>query len=150
MRHFIRHPASIPIELDTCCAGIRAHASNVSVGGLAFDSAEAVGAGEVVALKIPLVSPAFEAMARVMWCHPKRGGYELGVAFLDQEDAFRARMVEQVCHIEEYKQAMLRIEQRKLTSQQAAREWIDKYAAQFPLADSEPTANETRQEPSHF
>jgi hypothetical protein len=59
-------------------------------------------------------------------------------------------MVEQVCHIEEYKQAMLRIEQRKLTSQQAAREWIDKYAAQFPLADSEPTANETRQEPSHF
>lgn len=136
MRNFIRHPASIPIELDACSAGIRTCTSNVSVGGLAFDSALPVGQGEVVALKIPAVSPAFEAVARVMWCKPKIGGFELGVAFLDQDDAFRARMVEQVCHIEEYKQAMLRIEHRDLTSQQAAREWIEKYAAQFAAEES--------------
>lgn len=137
MRNFIRHPASIPIEFGSCSAGIRALACNVSVGGLAFDSDYQVNPGDVVALKIATVSPAFEASAQVMWCRPKNAGFELGVAFLDQEDAFRARMVEQICHIEEYKQAMLQLEHRSLTSQQAAREWIDKYAAQFPAADDE-------------
>lgn len=138
MRNFIRHPSSIPIEFGSCSAGIRALASNVSVGGLAFDSDHQVNPGDVVALKIATVSPIFEASAQVMWCKPKNTGFELGVAFLDQEDAFRARMVEQICHIEEYKQEVLQAEHRDLTPQQAASEWIEKYAAQFPATDDEP------------
>lgn len=36
----------------------------------------------------------FESVAKVAWCRETEHGYELGVEFLDQDDAFRARMVE--------------------------------------------------------
>lgn len=132
MRNFIRHPSCIPIEFGSCSAGIRALASNVSVGGLAFDSDHQVNPGDVVALKIATVSPVFEASAQVMWCKPKNTGFELGVAFLDQEDAFRARMVEQICHIENYKEQVQQTEHRELSSEEAAHEWISKFADEFP------------------
>ena len=82
------------------------------------------------------VQPAFEAQAKVVWCHAQgEGGFELGVTFLDAEDAFLARMVEQVCHIEEYRAAVRRREGREMTSEEAASEWIGKYAAHFPDPD---------------
>jgi hypothetical protein len=56
---------------------------------------------------------------------------ELGVEFLHQDDAFKARMVEQVCFIENYKKAAYRAEGRLLSSAEAAMEWITKYASGF-------------------
>jgi hypothetical protein len=44
----------------------------------------------------------------------------------------RARMVEQVCHIENYKKVVYQAEGRLLTAEEAAMEWISKYASQFP------------------
>ncbi len=41
-------------------------------------------------------------------------------------------MVEQVCQIENYKHEVYRAEGRALTAAEAAREWIGKYAADFP------------------
>ena len=54
------------------------------------------------------------------------------MSFLDAEDAFLARMVEQVCHIEDYRKSVHRIEGRELSPEEAAMEWIEKYASQFP------------------
>jgi hypothetical protein len=62
-------------------------------------------------------------------------GYELGVTFLEAEDAFRARMVEQLGHIEDYRRSVQRIEGRELDMDEAAHEWIEKYAANFPQID---------------
>ena len=76
--------------------------------------------------------PMFETKARVVWCSAREGRFELGVAFLDPEDAFRARMVEQVCHIENYKKVVYQAEGRLPTAEEAAMEWIGKYASQFP------------------
>jgi hypothetical protein len=134
MRQFIRHPADIPIEVArTDHATPEAlHALNVSVGGLAFQSVVSHEPGTIVDLRIPIVRPEFETKARVVWCTRYGSGFELGVEFLEAEDAFRARMVEQVCHIEDYKKEVHRTEGRTLTSEQAAQEWIGKYAAQFP------------------
>ena len=63
----------------------------------------------------------------------------MGVEFLDRDDSFRARMVEQVCHIEQYKRQVLETEGRVLNGEQAAKEWIRRYAASFPnlLPDDE-------------
>jgi hypothetical protein len=74
----------------------------------------------------------FETKARVVWCSACEGGFELGVEFLAAEDAFRARMVEQVCYIEQYKKMVYQTEGRLLTAEEAAMEWIGKYASQFP------------------
>jgi hypothetical protein len=104
----------------------------VSFGGLAFQSDCELEPGIVVDVRIPFVRPMFETKARVVWCGAHEGGFELGVEFLDPEDAFRARMVEQVCYIENYKKAVYRTEGRLLTAEEAAMEWIRKYASRFP------------------
>ena len=133
MRQYIRHPADIPIEVSRGIEAARAlHIHDVSHGGLAFRSDCEVEPGAVIEVRIPAVLPVFETKARVVWCSARADGYELGVEFLHADDAFRARMVEQVCHIENYKKAVLRTEGRELAADEAAMEWISKYAAQFP------------------
>lgn len=134
MRHFMRHPASMPIEVSALHSELQAlsHLCNVSIGGLAFEAAQEVEAGSIISLRIPCVVPVFESVAKVAWCRELDSGYELGVEFLDQDDAFRARMVEQICHIENYKEQVQQTEHRELTSEEAAHEWISKFADEFP------------------
>ena len=134
MRQFIRHPADVPIEVSTGdqSADATRHTYNVSLGGLAFQSDCEIQPGIVVEVRFTFVRPMFETKARVVWCSAREGGFELGVEFLDPEDAFRARMVEQVCHIENYKKTVYQTEGRLLTTEEAAMEWIGKYASQFP------------------
>jgi hypothetical protein len=135
MRQFIRHPVDVPVEIGIAAAGspssVRTH--DISAGGLDVHSNVAIEPGVDVEIRITHVQPAFEAHARVAWCQPHcKSGFELGVTFLDADDAFRARMVEQVCHIEDYRMSVYRRDGRQLTSQEAALEWIAQYAEQFP------------------
>ena len=134
MRQFIRHPVDVPVEIGTSESGPLSslHTHDISVGGVALVSTFAVATGAYVTIRIRYVQPPFEAHARVAWCQPHGEGYELGVTFLDAEDAFLARMVEQVCHIEDYRQSVRRMEARELSPEEAAQEWISKHAAQFP------------------
>lgn len=133
-RKFIRHPAEIPIEFAATenSGPVRGQAHNVSLGGLAFESEWCPQKGELLEIRIPNVEPAFSASGRVAWCRRHDGGYEVGVQFMDASDAFRARMVEQVCHIENYRNEVLQREGRELNGDAAAMEWIRKYAADFP------------------
>jgi len=130
----VRHPADIPIEVKadrhlTHCAH---KAFNLCIKGVALRCDQSYVPGEFVEIRIPLVRPPFEAEARVIWCKTREGHFELGVEFLDQDDAYMARMVEQLCYIENYRKSMLRDEGRSLTSEQAAHEWVSKFASRFP------------------
>jgi len=134
MRDFIRHPSGVPIEIRTQGRGGQhlRQMSNVSLGGLAFESEEYLEKGVLLAVRIPLVNPVFEGTGRVAWCRKKNGDFEVGIQFTNEQDAFTVRMVEQVCHIEHYRNEVRTMEGRELTREAAAREWIAKYAAQFP------------------
>jgi hypothetical protein len=134
MRQFIRHPVDVLVEIDIGTGPASAfHTHDVSQGGLALMSPRPVSPGADVEIRIPCVIPPFHAHARVAWCHPQfPPGFELGLMFLDADDAFRARMVEQACHIEDYRQTVRRQEGRDLSPDAAAHEWIARYAAQFP------------------
>jgi hypothetical protein len=134
MRQFIRHPTDIPIEVsaDRQIDHATLHGRNLSLGGLAFQCDLELPLGTLVDVRIPFVQPTFETKARVAWCRAREAGFDLGVEFLDAEDAYRGRMVEQVCHIENYKQVVYQNEGRPLTVEEAAHEWISKHAAQFP------------------
>ncbi len=138
-RKFIRHPSEIPIEVGA--VGQLAHgarrASDIGLGGLAFCCDSALERGLEVEIRIPFVRPPFEMNGRVAWCRACGASFELGVEFLVQDDAFRARMVEQVCHIEKYKAEIFAAEGRVMNSEEAAVEWIGKFAADFPGADSD-------------
>lgn len=134
MREFIRHPTDIPIEItsDTAALAAGEQLRNISYGGLMVASSAPWPTDAVVLLRIPCVTPAFKARGKVVWCHAGEQGYDIGVAFLEREALFQLRMVEQICHIEHYKQEMLKNEGRRLDGSQAAMEWIAKHACDFP------------------
>ena len=85
-----------------------------SNGGLHAPAGLDIGA--IIELRIPTVDPPFEAHAKVVWCRPEYPKFLVGVEFLDKADAFRSRMVEQICTIEGYRQQVLREEGRDLSA----------------------------------
>ncbi|MDH5178342.1 MAG: PilZ domain-containing protein [Gammaproteobacteria bacterium] len=134
MRSFIRHPSDIPIEYlieDQPMTGSEP-LHDISFGGLSFQSATNLEKGTLVHIRIDTVQPAFEADGVVAWCREEKNHYMVGMEFVNKEDVFLARMVEQICHIEHYKKTVRRNEGRNLTSQEAAAEWIGKFAEIFP------------------
>jgi hypothetical protein len=135
MRAYIRHPTRMPIEFSPveAASAKRCEAKDVAMGGLSFHSEDRIETGTVLTMRITLVQPVFEAVGKVVWCRrrPARG-FHVGVRFLDPEAAGRIRMVEQICHIEDYRKLVAETEGRSLSSNDAAREWIERYAADFP------------------
>jgi hypothetical protein len=142
MRAFIRHPSDIPIELaiERRSSPASCKLQNVSLGGVSCEFTEFLEVGTVVRIRVPAVRPPFESKGMVVWCHRHGDRFEVGIEFMEAEDAFRARMVEQVCYIEHYKREVHTREGRVLSGQEAALEWIAKYASDFPnpsLAETE-------------
>jgi len=135
-REFIRHTVDVPLEIRTVEGGeVRLEQGmNVSFGGLAFTSDECPREGDLVEVRISTVDPPFDAQARVAWCRPEGESFLVGVKFLDASDAFRSRMVQQVCSIENYRREAVK-EGRRLSPRQAAKEWIERYAGRFPGAE---------------
>lgn len=137
-RAFIRHTAGVPLEVRAVpgSAGVKLESTNVSEGGISFVSDRDFPVGTVIEIRIAEVDPPFEARARVAWTAPEGDRFCIGVSFLDASDAFRARMVEQVCSIERYRREVEAREGRVLTAPEAAAEWIGRYAGRFPDAQA--------------
>lgn len=135
-RQYISHPSNIPITYSTLTGAQRTHEKhllhNISLGGLCFETHEYLERGISVMIRIALVQTIFEENAIVVWSRKVNDHYEVGVQFQDKDSRFRARIVEQVCHIEQYKRNVFVEEGRNLSGEEAAREWITKYAARFP------------------
>ena len=106
---------------------------NVSHGGLAFYSVSAVPEGAIVDINIPLVDPQVSMKGVVVWCCSDGDHrFEVGVRFIDESEHFRMRMVEQICHIEKFKQEIFEREGRVVSGEDAALEWISRHAKDFP------------------
>lgn len=135
-RRYVRHSVGVPLEVERLgnSATLAESGVNVSHDGLAFRSSWCPRVNEVLQLRIPTVEPPFEARARVTWCRPEEEGFLVGVEFLDRSDAFRSRMVQQVCAIEHYRREVRDQEGRDLSTQDAAAEWIARYAGRFPAS----------------
>lgn len=137
MRNYIRHPTSIPIHVSAGthdCA--RVTVNNLSAGGLSFVTDIPVKVGSVVDLMIPFVNPDYQGEGVIVWrrSQPPKS-FEVGVRFANDDEYFRVRMVEQVCQIEEYRQQLSEVG-RKLTTEEAALEWITRFAADFDESDA--------------
>lgn len=133
MRQYIRHTTDVPLQVQaTDSTGPDTRLKNFSCGGLSFSSAHPIDTGQRLALSIDLGDPPFEIEGEVVWCHPQQDHYLIGVCFHTDQDAYSVRMVEQLCRIEEYREKIRRTEGRELDPDQAAREWIEQHAADFP------------------
>ena len=134
-RKFIRHPTDIPLEYSRPGAGSsgRQQLKNVGQGGICFRTDSNMAPGTVIHIRIPVRRPAFEADGVVVWCHRQRDHFQVGLQFDEESTRFSVRMVEQICHIEQYRKDMLEKQGRYLSGAQAAVEWIEKHAEDFPV-----------------
>ena len=106
--------------------------TNVSLGGLAFLSSQPIAVQARVQISVPVIDRDSRMVGNVVWCEKSDTGYEIGVEFERNRDLYRLRMIEQICHIEHYRRQVRQSEGRELSSREAAREWIEKFAGDFP------------------
>ncbi|MDX1587625.1 MAG: PilZ domain-containing protein [Oleiphilaceae bacterium] len=131
-RSFIRHPLDMPIEVLEGRGGRHnGETLNLSLGGVAFQSHQPHTPGQDVRVRISCCDPPAEVAGHVVWCEPDGALFDVGVAFYDPGDAYKMRMVEQACHIQQYRLDRVIEEGRYLTLDEAAREWIPRYARRF-------------------
>jgi len=127
-RRFARHKAEIAIEvrLGTLVPSSKEYLNNISLGGLSFKSKIALLKDTVIQVRLPLTHPIYETKAKVVWCRPNGTIFDIGVEFQNQN--LKENIVEQICDIAEYKKQVLEKDGRKLTSEEAALEWLAKIA----------------------
>ena len=107
--------------------------TNVSLGGLSFVSEQPLQVGQIVRVSIPVLKQDNHLSGKIVWCEQSPNGYEIGIEFEGSKDVFRLRMIEQICHIEHYRKEVKLAEGRELSSEEAASEWITRYAGDFPV-----------------
>ncbi|KSW22535.1 MULTISPECIES: PilZ domain-containing protein [unclassified Pseudomonas] len=135
MRQFLRHPCDLPVELVVRRQLFlpRQRLYNISLGGVACNAPRGFRRGTAVELRIPLLGDAARYPGVVAWSRKLSDDYLVGVAFLDEDTLFRARMVEQVCQIEHFRRQRERESGQAQPVEDTAREWIACNAADFPL-----------------
>lgn len=134
-RRFYRHPINKPIQYQPYDSRHRDHTSTVDVseGGICFMSEQRLPQGTKIHLSIPVGDQVFRVDAQVAYCSQMSAAnrYRTGVAFLDPESAFRAKLAEEMLLIEKYREKISKELGRDVSEEEAAREWIEKYAKNF-------------------
>lgn len=136
-RKYERHPSDLPVAimLEEVVASESSYLNNISEGGLSFNSMVPLDVGVVVRLHIPVNRPVFAVMGKVAWCRKMAFQYAVGVEFVGADAELRQRIVSMVHEIAEYKDKILATAGRTLSSQEAALEWIAKYANETQVQD---------------
>ncbi len=133
MRSYVRYPSGLPVSvsLEEVVASETLYLNNISRGGLSFNSMVDLKPGTVIRLRIPPNRPVFEVLGKVVWCKKMSLQYIVGVEFINADEKARTQIIEIVFRIDEYRRRVLHEENRGLTHQQAALEWIEKCWTDF-------------------
>ena len=132
---FLYHPPSHPLSFRTRrVPWWRRPAPDAPANlGIVFRSDRYVAAGSILEIEIPLRGQSQQFRGEVVLVRELSDGFEVGLWLESDADARRARIVEQVCHIESYlKQKRLR-DGPFLSHESAAQEWVARYAHQIPV-----------------
>ena len=134
MRQYIRHPSDIPIKYSIAQIGNgrKNYLRDIGQGGLCFRADAAIERGCLIRIVIPVREPEFEVTGTIVWCRKTNSHFDVGVRFADANTEFAVRMVEQICHINHYRKEVLEREGRQLSGEEAAAEWVAKFARDFP------------------
>jgi hypothetical protein len=107
-RRFIRHPAQIPIRINSVqnIEHSLQRTQNVSLGGLAFESAVPLELDQLVELAI-MVEPPVTLLGRVAWCRTKNENkFEIGVEFAENNMGKKEYVVDEMCLVERYQRML--------------------------------------------
>ena len=135
IRRHVRHVTGIPIEViidfNQSYHAEDESITNVSLGGLCFIASDRLDINESIQVRIPVLNQEHNLDGKVVWCNKTAKGYEVGLEFNDPDEVDRIKMIDQICQIESYRQDLEKSNGRKLSSEQAAREWVNRYAGDF-------------------
>ena len=137
-RRFIRHPVSIPVgcQREGHEAPSVLHLRDMSYGGLSFYSDDSLTPGDQVRIQFPDLRHPGSVRGEIVWSSPAdqdaQRGHLHGLRFQDEHEHFHGRLIEQICHIENYRRVQEQEHGRKLSSAEAAEEWITRQAGRFP------------------
>ena len=135
IRRHVRHVTGIPVEVN-----LEYHQNyqasedtitNVSIGGLCFIANDRLDIHESIQVRFPLLDENTSIDGNVVWCNKTMRGYEVGLEFDDPEEVERLKMIEQICQIENFRRELEQRHGRRFSSEQAAREWVSRYAGDF-------------------
>ena len=133
-RTYARHPIRVPITVRPPSGGpeLRTTVGDLSEGGLCFSCPIQLETGGTVEVSLPIADASFTMTGTVTRSTPaEEGGFCVGIAFLHPTMSFRMKLAEQVLRIHELRQELARERGKEVTDEEAARHWVERYAAEF-------------------
>ncbi|MDD5562018.1 MAG: PilZ domain-containing protein [Candidatus Omnitrophica bacterium] len=139
-RHFIRHPLSLPLVYrvvkqakDQSRQDLRSETINVSIGGLLFPAVHPVEPNAMIEIKMPFENKVFNFKAKVVRCvhNSETKLYDIAVSFFRLREAFKAKMIEQIYLISEYRDLLSLQLGKEVSLEEASRKWIKRYSDRF-------------------
>jgi len=136
-RRHVRQLTGIPIQitLDRAPQYLKQiqddSINNVSLGGLSFIADKRFDIDQLIQVCFPILNDKTVLSCRVIWCEKYNLDYRLGLEFDDENERQRLKIIDQISDIENYRRRKEAIEGRSISSEQAAREWVQQYAGKF-------------------
>ncbi len=132
IRKHVRHVTGVPVEVRVeYNSNLSDSINNISHGGLSFIADDKLELDEVIKVGCPLLKQESSLSGKVVWCKKSAAGYEIGLEFSDAEEVERLKVVEHICQIESFRSEIEKTEGRKLSGEQATREWVSRFAGDF-------------------
>lgn len=130
---FVAHPKDLPLEItliedQTFPVNTEEKLGFVGITCLAANHYES---GRSVRVTLEEIDPNFCVTGRIVWCDKELGEYRIAIEFPIKDECYCVRMVEQLSQIEHYRR-QAKTQGRRLNYNEAAAEWIQKFAASFP------------------
>ena len=136
MGRFLPHPDDVPVEItprnQPSLSRHKLH--SISLGGVSCNSDRSWRRGTAVDMCMPSLGENARYPGYIAWCEKHLDGYWIGVALIDEQTLFGARMGEQVCQIEHYSRLQQQQGPCPLDLQALALEWIIHHSAEFSQA----------------
>ena len=134
---FICHPTGFPLDIKVLRLWERLPESSMEHEnggmGVIFTTERYIKPGSALEIEIPVRNGTESFRGRVVLVRNHGDSFEIGLLLCRRDDTHRIRMVEQFCHIETYLQEKKYLEGPYcINRDQAAKEWIAKYAASVP------------------
>ncbi|MBM5457896.1 PilZ domain-containing protein [Pseudomonas sp. P66] len=141
MRGFLPHPDDVPVELSLRPSPslFRQRLHTISLGGIACNHPRAYRRGMAIEIFIPSLGDSARFPGYVAWCQKQQDGYRVGIAFIDEQALFGARMSEQVCQIQHLYQQHTREQTTPPDLEALAQQWVSLHAGEFSEANLQAT-----------
>lgn len=128
---FVAHPEDIPIHIEEVNSVQHSTLDLDGFGGISYLCEKPYTAGQSIQIKLAEIDPDFCVVGRIFKCEKENGVFRIFIEFPKKEDCYCVRMIEQLSHIEHYRR-QAKQQGRRLSFNEAAAEWIKKFAASFP------------------